>query len=103
LRGDKAIMRRYEFYKYTGPFNVDGSGEVRCDGSDPLAFGHACDTPFGDGQVADINDLGNFVGAQMAGFNTDQAAAVPEPQAGALMLAGLVGIGSLVRRRRCQR
>ena len=96
-------MRRYEFYKYTGPFNVDGSGEVRCDGSDPLAFGHACDTPFGDGQVADINDLGNFVGAQIAGFNADQAGAVPEPQAGALMLAGLVGIGSLVRRRRCQR
>lgn len=102
-QGDKAIMRRYEFYKYTGPFNDDGSGEVMCDGADPLAFGHACDTPFGDGQVADINDLGHFVGAQMAGFNVDQAAAVPEPQTAALMLAGLVGIGSLARRRSRQR
>ena len=81
---DKAIIRRYEFYKYVGALNVDGSGEVDCNAlceTDPL------------GQKA----VGSFVGAQIAGFNAVQA--VPEPQAWALMLAGLLAVGGLVRRR----
>ena len=82
---DKAIIRRYEFYKYVGPLNLDGSGEVECNSlceNDPL------------GQKA----VGNFVGAQIAGFNAVQA--VPEPQTWALMLAGIMMVGGLVRCRR---
>ena len=68
--------------------------QVLCDGADPAAFGHACDNPFGDGKVAGINDLGNFVGAQIAGFNANEvAAAVPEPSTYVLLLAGLGLIG----------
>ena len=81
---DKAIIRRYEFYKYIGNFDVDGSGEVDCNTlceNDPL------------GQ----NAVGNFVGAQIAGFNAVQA--VPEPQTWALMLAGILMVGGLARRR----
>jgi hypothetical protein len=81
---DKAIIRRYEFYKYVGTLNVDGSGEVDCN--------TACETdPVGQKAV------GNFVGAQIAGFNAVQA--VPEPQTWALMLAGIGLLGALLRRR----
>ena len=95
---DKAAIRRYEFYKYTGPFDPNGEGEVLCDGANPLAFGHVCDNPFGDGKVANINDLGNFVGAQIAAFNAVQAA-VPEPGTYAMWLLGLGLVGGFVRRR----
>ena len=81
---DKAIIRRYEFYKYVGAFDVDGSGEVVCNG--------LCETdPLGQRVV------GSFVGAQIAGFNAVQA--VPEPQTWALMLAGILMVGGLARRR----
>ncbi len=93
---DKAIIRRYEFYQYVGLFNVDGSGEVMCDGGD--AFGHACDTPFGDGLLVGINDLGPYVGQQMAGFNAVQA--IPEPQTYAMLMSGLAVILGIARRRR---
>jgi len=65
---DHAVIRRYEFYKYAGAFNVDGSGEVLCDG--PEVPGHRCDTPFGDPGTG-FDDRGAFVGAQMAGVNFD--------------------------------
>jgi len=65
---DHAVIRRYEFYKYAGAFNVDGSGEVVCDGPD--VPGHRCDTPFGDPGTG-FDDRGAFVGAQMAGVNFD--------------------------------
>ena len=77
---DKAIIRRYEFYKYVGAFDVDGSGEVVCN--------TLCETdPLGQKVV------GNFVGAQIAGFNAVQA--VPEPQTWALMLVGTLMVGGL--------
>ena len=90
---DQAVIRRYEFYKYAGSLNPDGSGEVMCDGPD--VPGHRCDTPFGD--VPGINDLGDFAGAQMAGVNLQ---AVPEPGTFALMSTGLAGLGAFGRRRR---
>ena len=81
---DKAIIRRYEFYKYIGAFDVNGSGEVDCNG--------LCETdPLGQHVV------GSFVGAQIAGFNAVQA--VPEPQTWALMLAGILRVGGWARRR----
>ena len=92
----KAVMRRYEFYTYKGAFNVDGSGEVDCNSGcekDPTGIDANFDH-FGTSYV------GNFVGAQMAGYNIEAVAAVPEPQTWALMLGGLVAIGALARRRR---
>ena len=88
---DKAIIRRYEFYKYVGAFDVDGSGAVVCNG--------LCETDALGQKV-----VGSFVGAQIAGFNAVQA--VPEPRTwallmlgGTLMLAGTLMLGGLVRRR----
>lgn len=86
----KAVMRRYEFYKYIGAVNAE-DGEVICDTdceNDPR------------GLVSGHNAVGDFVGAQMAGYNIEVAAAVPEPQTWALMLAGLAVVGRLARRRR---
>lgn len=67
--GDHSVIRRYEFYKYTGALNPE-DGEAICDGPD--VPGHRCDTPFGD-PGSGIDDLGNYVGEQMAGVNFDVA------------------------------
>ncbi len=81
--GDPSLVIRYEFFKYKGSF--DGEGLV-----DPKA----AETPHGNV----LNEfVGNYVGEQIAGFNAVQA--VPEPQTWALMLAGIVMVGALVRRR----
>ena len=88
----KAVMRRYEFYKYNGLFNADGSGEVLCD--------TACENDPTGALNNGPNLVGAFVGAQMAGYNIEAAAAVPEPQTWTLMLAGLAAVASLARRQR---
>lgn len=64
---DHSVIRRYEFYKYAGALNPE-DGEAICDG--PTVPGHRCDTPFGD-PGSGIDDLGNYVGEQMAGVNFD--------------------------------
>lgn len=83
---NKSIVRRYEFYEYNGIINPE-DGEAWCDGAE--APGHSCDSPFGDGSVQglnviqEINDLGPYIGAQMAAFNANIVPAdnnpVPEP------------------------
>lgn len=85
--GDAALVLRYEFYKYVGPLSAEG--EASCGGH-------------GGGETpAACGGLGDYVGAQMAGFNAAQpAAAVPEPQTFAMLLAGLGVLGAVVRRRR---
>lgn len=88
---DKAVVRRYEFYKYLGPLTAEG--EADCN--------NACEQdPLG------LQYVGAFVGQQMAGFNVDDlqapiaiAVAVPEPQTYALLLAGLGLVGAVVGRR----
>ncbi len=87
---DAALVLRYEFYKYQGPLKA--LGEVNCGGGKG-GVGGGVITP------ADCGGLGDFVGAQMAGFNAVQIAAVPEPETYALLLAGLALIGAVARRR----
>lgn len=86
---DAAIVRRYEFFEYLGPFKADGEADCKgkeCNGDDHPEY------------------VGRYLGAQMVGFNVneDQApiAVVPEPGTYAMMLAGLGLMGLFAQRRR---
>ncbi len=76
----KAVVRRFEFYEYTG-FYKPADHEAK-----PL---------LGD-SMADPSEIGAFIGAQNA-----QAllAPVPEPESYAMLLAGLAMIGGIAGRR----
>ncbi|MDP2031667.1 MAG: PEPxxWA-CTERM sorting domain-containing protein [Thiobacillus sp.] len=87
-----SILRRYEFYKYSGEFDPET---------------HEALVTFSDSHPNDPNDpnyydptktvdLGNYLGAQNAAVNL---AAVPEPETYAMLLAGLGLVGFAVRRR----
>ena len=82
--GDEAVIRRYEFYKYLGPVNPE-DGEAKCDNPDNCP-----------------GAVGDYLGANMAGFNLNVALAnaVAEPATLALLGLGLAGIGFSSRRRR---
>lgn len=80
-----SILRRYEFYKFSGRYD-DETHEAKFDAG------------FGDSHPGPT-DLGSYLGAQNGAVNFNLAA-VPEPQSGALMLAGIAGIGLLTARRR---
>lgn len=93
---DAGLVLRYEFYKYLGDVSADGEALCGRQGRGRGGNGGGGATP------ADCGGLGDYVGAQMAGFNAIQpplAAAVPEPQSYAMMLAGLGLMGWLMRRR----
>lgn len=51
--GDETVTRRYEFYVYQGPVDAD-TGEAQCDNPDNCP-----------------DAVGDFIGAQMAGFNVE--------------------------------
>jgi hypothetical protein len=96
--GDAALVLRYEFYKYLGALSP--AGEALCGGG--KGGGGKGNGGGGGGAIpADCGGLGDYVGAQMAGFNALQPplAAVPEPGHWALLLAGL-GLLGLQRQRR---
>jgi hypothetical protein len=67
--GDEVITRRYEFYQYSGPFDEE-THEALCDNYPALAdpsdpeYKEECDP-------ATVTILGDYIGAQMAGFNVE--------------------------------
>jgi hypothetical protein len=61
--GSKSVIRRYEFYEYTGAYDPE-SHEVQCGGDG------SCDAPL-------PGELGNYLGAQMAAVNL--GAVLPQP------------------------
>ncbi|MGZ8252442.1 MAG: PEP-CTERM sorting domain-containing protein, partial [Methylophilaceae bacterium] len=81
-----SIIRRYEFYKFSGNYNPEDHQAM-------------FDAGFGDSHPGP-NDIGTYLGAQNAGINLNGqlVAAVPEPETYALMLAGLGLIGFFARR-----
>ena len=86
MLGDPAAVWQFQFYKYLG--NMDNDGVV-----DPLA----AETPVGN----TLNQyVGAFVGQQIAAFNANEVAAVPEPQTWILMLSGVAALGVLAKRRK---
>ncbi|MCA9234834.1 MAG: PEP-CTERM sorting domain-containing protein [Planctomycetales bacterium] len=74
---DKGVAFRFEFFNYTGPFDAENH-EALPDGDIPLP-----------------EELGSYIGAQMAGVNLFNA--VPEPATCGLAVLGLI---ALARRRR---
>lgn len=67
--GDEVVTRRYEFYKYVGPLDPE-SNEAKCDNYPAIAdpgdpkYKAECDP-------ATVTILGDYIGAQMAGFNVE--------------------------------
>jgi hypothetical protein len=76
-----SIVRRYEFFKYAGPYDPEN---------------HEAQ-PFGNDSNPDPLDIGIYLGAQNGAVNL---AAVPEPATYALLLAGLSIVAVGARRHR---
>jgi hypothetical protein len=94
--GVESVLRRYEFYKYTGQYEgVNGVPTYTYDGSQALSD-VAVTGPGGN--------VGSFIGDQNLGvnlngvYNGPPVAAVPEPSTWAMMLLGLAGAAFAGRR-----
>lgn len=77
-----SIVRRYEFFKYAGPYDQNYEA-----------------TPYGNDSNPMPDDIGIYLGAQNGAVNLN-VAAIPEPQSYAMLLAGLGIVGLLARHRR---
>ena len=78
-----SILRRYEFYDFSGDYNTE---------THEAQFGPG----FGD-SLPGPNDVGTYLGSQNAAVNL-----VPEPQSYVLMLAGIGLLGAVARRRKAR-
>lgn len=76
----QSVTRRYEFYKYTGPYNSEGEAQIENPLDDPTA-------------------VGEFLGSQNAALNLVPFA-VPEPSTFSLLGIGLASIAVYCLRRR---
>jgi hypothetical protein len=93
-----SILRRYEFYKYSGEYDTE-TNQAKVTFSDSHPNDPSNNDPndpfrFDPNKVV---DLGNYLGAQNGAVNL--AAAVPEPETYAMLLAGLGLVGFAARRR----
>ena len=59
--GDEIVTRRYDFFKYVGPLDTE-TGEALAESVGP-------DGIHGVGDFADVIVVGDYIGAQMAGFD----------------------------------
>jgi len=90
----QSVIRRYEFYQFTGTYNA-----IDHEALFSVGFGDSNPGP---------NDVGNFIGAQNAALNLvaggggGGVGGVPEPASWAMMLLGFGTIGGLARSRRRQ-
>ena len=66
--GNESITRRYEFYKYTGNFSVEG--EALCE--DPI---NGLPEDCGEVDANGLRGVGEYIGAQMAALNLNPPAA----------------------------
>jgi hypothetical protein len=80
-----SILRRYEFYEFSGVY-------------DPETHESLFDPGFGD-SLPGPNDVGTYLGSQNAAVNL-VVNLVPEPQTFALMLIGFGLCGAVARRRK---
>ena len=78
-----SILRRYEFYKYAGEYDPETHEALVGSDSHPAE-----------------SEIGTYLGAQNAAVNL--AAAVPEPETYAMLLAGLGLVGFVARNRKRQ-
>jgi hypothetical protein len=93
--GGDAVLRRYEFYNYSGLYDPETHEALPVNG-DSLAT--SCGDPL---QPVVPCDLGYYMGAQNAAVNLNgPAPAVPEPKTYTMLLAGLGLIGFMSRRRK---
>jgi hypothetical protein len=79
-----SILRRYEFFKYSGEYDPETHEALFAPG-------------FGDSRPNPLTDIGNYLGAQNAAANL-AAAGIPEP--GTLLLLGSAVATLLLRRQR---
>lgn len=80
----EAVIRRYEYFEYTGPYDAEHEPTslfLEDDTLDPVALG----------------EVGDFIAANMVAANL---IVVPEPSTGVLMAAGLCMFGFWMRRNR---
>lgn len=87
----EAVIRRYEFYKYTGAFDQQ-TNEALFIKAVINGISYSDSNPY-------PTDVGSFIGAQNAALNFNGVAPVPEPESYAMMLTGIGLLGFMIRRK----